>query len=142
MAVRDAIKLELPMGVKTFKFTFECRTPGHIDIEISVRKSLRSLGSPAGTMGGPDTSDVHTKTPGVLNNWLESQKADYRSFLLGAAKAGPPVVDDSVTEPESKPIAGNGMFTGPPADGSETELESEIQPSLKSPEPATPVEFT
>ncbi|KAG2355867.1 hypothetical protein BDR07DRAFT_1492621 [Suillus spraguei] len=100
MAVRDAIKLELPMGVKTFKLTFECRTPGPIDIEISIRKPVRWLSSSAGTMGDPDTSDVHTETQGVLNNWLESQKAEYQSFLLGAARADPPVVNDSLTEPE------------------------------------------
>ncbi|KAG2068343.1 hypothetical protein BDR04DRAFT_1103520 [Suillus decipiens] len=34
------------------------------------------------------------------------------------------------------------MFPGPPVDDSETKLEFDIQPSLKSPEPATPGEFT
>ncbi|KAG2352355.1 hypothetical protein BDR07DRAFT_1466389 [Suillus spraguei] len=125
MAVRDAIKLELPMGVK--KITFECRTPGPIDIEISIRKFLRSL-SPW---------HQHTETQGLYFK-------EYGSFLLDTA-AGPPVVDDSVTEYKSEPIAGNVkhavqvlVSTGPLVNNSETELESDIQPSLEFPEPAIP----
>ncbi|KAG2101119.1 uncharacterized protein F5147DRAFT_776846 [Suillus discolor] len=152
MAARDAIKLELPVGVKTFKFTFECRTPGPIAIEISIRKPLQPLSSQAGSVEGPDTSDVHTETPGVLNNWLKDQKVEYQSFLLSAAKAGPPVVDDSVTEPESEPTAeelvsfsqlysSTGQLVEA-VDDSVTEPESDIQPPFESPEPAMPVEFT
>ncbi|KAG1721387.1 uncharacterized protein EDB91DRAFT_1088462 [Suillus paluster] len=105
MAARDAIKLELPVGVKTFKFTFECRTPGPVTIEISIQKPLQPLSSQAGAVDGPDTSDMHTETPGVLGGWLEAQKTQYQSFLLDIVKAGPPVVDDSMTEPESEPTA-------------------------------------
>ncbi|KAG1881860.1 hypothetical protein C8R48DRAFT_766833 [Suillus tomentosus] len=144
MAPRDAIKLELPVGVKTFKFTFECRTPGPVAIEISIRKPLRPLSSQEGSVERTDTSDVHTETPGVLDNWLKDQKFEYQSFLLSAAKAGPPVVDDSVTEPELEPIA-EELKTGQPVDAvddSMTEPESDIQPPFESPEPATPVEFT
>ncbi|KAG2357648.1 hypothetical protein BDR07DRAFT_1463419, partial [Suillus spraguei] len=43
MAVRDAIKLELPMGVKTFKFTFECRTPGPIASPLTLKYLSASL---------------------------------------------------------------------------------------------------
>ncbi|KAG2360448.1 hypothetical protein BDR07DRAFT_1462011 [Suillus spraguei] len=78
--IRDAVKLGLPMGVKNFKFTFECRTPGPIDIEIFIRKSLRSLSSSADTVGVPDTSNVHTETLGILPS--RSTSLDEMSFLL------------------------------------------------------------
>ncbi|KAG1830974.1 hypothetical protein DFJ58DRAFT_736786 [Suillus subalutaceus] len=153
MAARNAIKLELPVEVKAFKFTFECRTPGPITVEISIGKPLQQLSSQAGIAEGRDTSDTHTETPGVLNNWLKDQKVEYQSFLLSAAKAGPPVVDDSVTEPESEPtveelnraarvlVSSTGQLVDA-VDDSVTEPESDIQPPFESPEPATPVEFT
>lgn len=48
------------------------------------------LSPQAGTVKGPDISGIHTEVPAALSNWL------------GAVEAGPPVVDDSVTEPESE----------------------------------------
>ncbi|KAG1908427.1 uncharacterized protein F5891DRAFT_1179948 [Suillus fuscotomentosus] len=81
MAACDAIKLELPVDVKTFKFTFECRTPGPITIEISIQKPLQMLSPQAGTVKGPDISGIHTEVPGALSNWL------------GAVEAGPPPED-------------------------------------------------
>ncbi|KAG2136470.1 hypothetical protein DEU56DRAFT_913048 [Suillus clintonianus] len=101
----NAIKLELPVEVKAFTFTFECRTPGPITIEISIGKPLQQLSSQAGIVEGSDTSDMHTETPGVLDDWLKAQKTQYQSFLSDIVKGGPPVVDDSVTEPESEPTA-------------------------------------
>ncbi|KAG1851086.1 hypothetical protein DFJ58DRAFT_729070 [Suillus subalutaceus] len=102
MAARNAIKLELPMEVKAFKFTFECRTPGPITVEISIGKPLQQLSSQAGIVEGPDTSDTHTETPGVLDDWLKAQKTQYQSFLSDVVKGGPLVLDDSVTGPESE----------------------------------------
>ncbi|KAG1732622.1 uncharacterized protein EDB91DRAFT_1338273 [Suillus paluster] len=37
----NMIKLKLPAQLKTFKFTFECRRPGPITVEISMRKPLK-----------------------------------------------------------------------------------------------------
>ncbi|KAG2052952.1 hypothetical protein BDR06DRAFT_972639 [Suillus hirtellus] len=123
MAACNAIKLELPMDVKTFKFTFECRTPGPV-----------MLSPQAGTVKGPNISSIHTEVPGALGNWL------------GAVEAGPPVVDDSVTEPESELAAEDLkhtsaqalVSTGPLVDDSKTEPESELE---TKDEPATPAEF-
>ncbi|KAG1719075.1 hypothetical protein EDD22DRAFT_1031005 [Suillus occidentalis] len=119
MATCDHIKLELPMDVKRFQFTFECRTPGPI--------------SRTGTVKAPDASGIHTEVPGALSSWL------------GAVEAGPPVVDDSVTEPESELVPEHLkrtpqalVSTAPPVDDSVTEPES--VPETRD-EPATPVEF-
>ncbi|KAG2142993.1 hypothetical protein DEU56DRAFT_910933 [Suillus clintonianus] len=112
MATCGAIKLELPMDVTTFKFTFECRTAGPVTIEISIQQPLQILRPQAG----------------VFTNWL------------GAVEAGPPAVDDSVTEPESELGAEEPKLTAQAlvgVDDSETEPESDQETK----EPATPAEF-
>ncbi|KAG1722931.1 uncharacterized protein EDB91DRAFT_1255846 [Suillus paluster] len=133
MATCSAIKLELPVDVTTFKFTFECRTAGPVTIEISIQQPLQMLRPQAGTVKGPDVSSTHTEVPGVFTNWL------------GAVEAGPPAVDDSVTEPKSelgaedlKHTAQALVSTGPIVDDSETEPESDQE---TKDEPATPAEF-
>ncbi|KAG2135836.1 hypothetical protein DEU56DRAFT_756522 [Suillus clintonianus] len=133
MATCGAIKVELPVDVTTFKFTFECRTAGPVTIEISITQPLQMLCPQAGTVKGPDVSGTHTEVPGVFTNWL------------GAIEAGPPAVDDSVTEPESelgaeepKLTAQALVGTGLIVDDSETEPESDQE--IKD-EPATPAEF-
>ncbi|KAG1773767.1 hypothetical protein EDD22DRAFT_946642 [Suillus occidentalis] len=143
MAARNAIKLELPVEVKAFKFTFECRTPGPITVEISIGKPPQQLSSQAGIVEGPDISDTHTETPGVLDDWLKAQKTQYQSFLSDVVKGGPPVVDDSVTEPESEPAAEDIKCAAQVLVSSTEQLVDIIDESVTEPEsePATPVEF-
>ncbi|KAG2740145.1 hypothetical protein P692DRAFT_20881200 [Suillus brevipes Sb2] len=143
MAARNAIKLELPVEVEAFKFTFECRSPGPITIEISIGKPPQQLSLQAGIVEGPDTSGAHTEMPGVLDDWLKAQKTQYQSFLLDVVKGGPLVVDESVTEPESEPTAEDIKCAAQVLVSSTEQLVDIIDESMTEPEsePATPVEF-
>ncbi|KIK33062.1 hypothetical protein CY34DRAFT_792418 [Suillus luteus UH-Slu-Lm8-n1] len=136
MAEHNTIKLMLPASVKSFKFTFECRKPGPMAIDISMREPFDSE-LPSSAVYGFDPSEMSTTKPGNLTNWLANQTAQRNSFLAQVAKAAPQVIDScSVTEPESEPPHDDpAKCAGPVLDNSETESESE-------PEAATPPDFT
>ncbi|KAG2066276.1 hypothetical protein BDR04DRAFT_1121305 [Suillus decipiens] len=143
MADRNTIKLKLPAWVRSFKFTFECRKPGPMAINVFMREPLDSE-LPSGTACCTDASKTPTMKPGVLTDWLEDQ-------AIQAVEAGAHIIDDSKTEPESEPAAedtaqvlvgSTGQLLDDPAkcimpapNDSKTEPESE-------PEPQTPIEFT
>ncbi|KAG1764944.1 hypothetical protein EDD22DRAFT_951404 [Suillus occidentalis] len=135
MAEHNTIKLVLPASVKSFKFTFECRKPGPMAIDISMREPLDSE-PPSSAVFSFDPSEMSTTKLGNLTNWLADQTAQHNSFLAQVAKAAPQVIDSSVTEPESGPPRDDpANCAGPVLDDSETEPESE-------PEAATPPDFT
>ncbi|KAG2066534.1 hypothetical protein BDR04DRAFT_1121077 [Suillus decipiens] len=124
MADHDTIKLELPAQLKTFKFTFECRRPGPLTVEISMQRSLKRSKSQPSTSESLDTSETQTERPEILTHWLQAQET-HQVFL---AK-----IQDLTQQP-------NKSNAGQPVDDSETEPESDIEHLPES--PATPAEFT
>ncbi|KAG1854563.1 hypothetical protein F4604DRAFT_1932611 [Suillus subluteus] len=74
MADHDTIKLELPAQLKTFKFTFECRRPGPLTVEISMQRSLKQSKSQPSTSESPDTGETQTERPEILTHWLQAQE--------------------------------------------------------------------
>ncbi|KAG1845082.1 hypothetical protein DFJ58DRAFT_730932 [Suillus subalutaceus] len=81
MADHDTIKLELPAQLKTFKFTFECRRPGPLTIEISMQRSLKQSKSQPSTSESPDTSETQTERLEILTHWLQAQETGLTQML-------------------------------------------------------------
>ncbi|KAG0693941.1 hypothetical protein DFH29DRAFT_1006778 [Suillus ampliporus] len=100
MADCDTIKLELPAQLKSFNFTFECRRPGPVTVEISLQRPLKWPRSQHSTVDGPDSSETGTQKPPMLACWIGAQ-TELRSFLSAVVKANTHEVDESITEPES-----------------------------------------
>ncbi|KIK33674.1 hypothetical protein CY34DRAFT_18224 [Suillus luteus UH-Slu-Lm8-n1] len=102
----NSIKVELPVDIQAFSFTFETSTPGPVTVEIAIRKSLKR--SRAEMLEATDGNDTDTQRPHIVSRWREEQRLEFLNtqFLLDEAikanKANK-LVDESVTEPESEP---------------------------------------
>ncbi|KAG1855278.1 hypothetical protein F4604DRAFT_2042468 [Suillus subluteus] len=73
MTDHNTIKLELPARLKSFNFTFECRRPGPVTVEISSQRALKRPRSQHGIMDSPDTSEMRTQKPPMLARWIDAQ---------------------------------------------------------------------
>ncbi|KAG1727961.1 uncharacterized protein EDB91DRAFT_1086262 [Suillus paluster] len=134
----NTIRLELPVWVRSFKFTFECRTPGPMAVNIYMREPLNSE-----AWAVKDSKTELQSEPAAENLRCAAQAlVSGTGQLVKDGKAGPgtkglihlqnvpakcagPVPDDNKTEPESEPEAQTPVeFT--------TWYEADNQPSFQS----------
>ncbi|KAG1740078.1 hypothetical protein EDD22DRAFT_851868 [Suillus occidentalis] len=104
MADHDTIRLVLPTQLKSFNFTFECRRPGPVTVEISLQRPLKWLRSQHSIVNtGSDSSEMRTQQPSMLTHWMDTQEESLTYRMLKTQWML--VLDESITEPESEPEA-------------------------------------